>query len=93
MRRRQLVPRRESLGGPEAEGSAEINDAKAGVEELRRDFRRDFVRRGEKGRSGAASFDTGDGKGAKRGFAGAAELGKQFGEAVLTLGFANVEER
>ena len=58
-----------------------------------RNFRGNFMRRGEKRGSGAALRDGIDRERAQRRFAESAKLGKQFGEALRAMGFANVEDR
>src|SRR5260370_14710315 len=91
MRRGELVPGGEGLGGAKAKSAAEIDDAEAGLEESRRDFRGNFVRGGEKRGAGAAGFDLRNRERAEGRFANAAELGKQFREALFAVGVAHVE--
>src|SRR6266851_3010173 len=91
VRRGKLVPGGEGFGGAKAKSAAEIDDAETHLEESRCDFRGNFVRGGEKRGAGAAGFDLRNGEGAEGRFATAAELGKQFREALLAVGVAHVE--
>src|SRR5258708_3947697 len=93
VRSRELIPGRKGIGGTKTESAAEIDDAQTGLEKRRGDFRGNVMRRGEKGGACVAGDDFRHGKRAERRFADAAELRKQFGEALLALRFADVEDR
>ena len=93
VRGRELVPAHKRFGGRKAEGAAEIDHAKSGIEEFWGEFRRYFVRRGEKGGARCAGCDGFQGKGRRRSFAARTKLRKKLREAVEAVGFANIEGR
>ncbi len=54
MRGWQFVPAGKSFRGGKAEGTAEIDDTKAGIEKFRCEISRHFVRRGQESSAGIA---------------------------------------
>ena len=75
----------EDSGVAEAEGAAEIDDFDAGFEEFRRKFGRHLVRRCEKRGLGTSGENIFERKLTKGRATDAAELGKEFREAVSAL--------
>src|SRR5580692_8547998 len=91
VRRRQLVPGGECFRCVKAEGAAQIHDTQTRFEKRGGEFGGNFMRRGEKSGSRCGRCDGVERKETKRGLSPAAELRKEFGNAVGAARFAHVE--
>src|SRR5580658_923324 len=91
VRRRQLVPGGKCFRLRKAEGAAQVNHAEARFEKRGSEFRGNFMRRGEKSRSRSRGSDRVERKRPERSLCPAAELRKEFGDAVSAVRFPHIK--